>query len=291
MIRASIGSVVSNIFITHMHGDHIFGIPAVALDMINNETKTCTIYGPKGIQAYVNGTLQSALVSPLRISSKIIVKELVSREYLPKPDYILPNNRNEYLVFDNEAYSVYAVEISHSVTTYGYVVEEKPRLPKINVEKVTSMGLNPGPLYKQLQLGRNVTLANGTVIRSEDVLHPVVPGRKIVILGDTCDASAIKQLAMNADVVIHETTLPDERNDVALERGHSSPATAGQFARSVNAKQLVITHFGGAAASDDTIVESVFLPQAKESFKSDNVIAAQDFLVIDVPRQEMKKST
>lgn len=90
---------------------------------------------------------------------------------------------------------------------------------------------------------------------------------------------------MDADVVVHESTLSDEYRSLAIARGHATPGMAGAFARDIRAKQLILTHFGGRFACDFDFVQNVMVQQAQRAFGSDRVIAAQDFLTHSVPIQ------
>lgn len=119
-------------------------------------------------------------------------------------------------------------------------------------------GLEPGPLYKELTQSPIVTLSNGKKvgcrlafraaliylqIRSADYMTAPRPGRKIVILGDTCDATGIAELAMDADVVVHESTCSESERSAALQHYHSTASMAGSFAKAIRAKHLILTHF------------------------------------------------
>jgi len=142
---------------------------------------------------------------------------------------------------------VKAAAVRHTVPTLGFVVEESSLPGSIDVEAVRRMGLKPGPKYRELKEGNDVTLDDGvTVIRSNDVVSRRVKGRKIAIVGDTCDASGpYEELAKGADLVVHEATVPGRHNqDKALRIGHSTPTMAAHFAQAVQASRLVLTHFG-----------------------------------------------
>ena len=103
--------------------------------------------------------------------------------------------------------------------------------------------------------------------------------RKIVILGDTCDPSAIVDHAMDADVLVHEATCSDDDLQVALSKGHSTAGMAGDFARRIRAKHLVLNHFSPRGFRPNEYEESknirLILQQARDKFQSDNVYAAR----------------
>lgn len=104
-------------------------------------------------------------------------------------------------------------------------------------------GLDPGPIFKEITSNHTVVLPNGSIIKSAEYMTPPRKGRKIVILGDTCDPRGIAELAMDADVLVHEATCADNERTVALEHFHSTAGMAGAFAKSIRAKNLILTHF------------------------------------------------
>ena len=138
---------------------------------------------------------------------------------------------------------VRAAPLRHPVPCFGYVVDEPDQPGRMDVERATALGLPPGPLYKKLKNGEPVTTADGVTIRPEDVLGPTRPGRRLCLLGDTCDSVAIAELARGADVLVHESTFAAFKRDEALYKGHSTSAMAGAFARLIRARNLLLTHF------------------------------------------------
>lgn len=111
------------------------------------------------------------------------------------------------------------------------------------------------------------------------VIGPARKPRKIVILGDTCDPSSIAEQAMDADVLVHEATCSNEDLAVALSKGHSTAGMAGEFARSIRAKHLILNHFSPRGAQVTEYEESksirILTQQAREAFESDFVYAAR----------------
>ena len=121
----------------------------------------------------------------------------------------------------------------------------------MDMEKVKRLGLPVGPILKELKNGRTIqSPSTGEVIQPEDVLGPAKPGRKVVILGDTCDNRWIAQNAKDSDLVIHEATFTNDMRGRAFASGHSTAGMAGNFAKYVDAGTLILNHF--SARFEDT---------------------------------------
>lgn len=155
------------------------------------------------------------------------------------------NQRDQsYFCFEHPLFTVRAAPIKHSVFCLGYVIQEKDRRGNILAEKLyRDFGIKPGPIFKEIVANAKISLPDGQTIKSSEYMTPTKPGRKIVILGDTCDPKGIAHLAMDADVLVHEATCSDNERNVAIEKGHSTAGMAGEFAKSIRAKNLILTHF------------------------------------------------
>lgn len=156
---------------------------------------------------------------------------------------------------------------------------------------------------KDLPAGGSYTFPDGTVIRQEDVVEPTRKGRKVVVCGDTADSRAISSLAQGADVLIHEATnaflsgIDKDRNkeDVARDariHGHSTPGIAGEFAKEIGAKKLVLNHFSSRYKGDQSLESiSIMTRIEQEAVKAsglspNNVAAAWDFMILPVPQED-----
>lgn len=188
--------------------------------------------------------------------------------------------------------TVFAAPLKHRVTCFGYVIQEQQLPGKLDPDLLKLRGIPPGPLYGKIKNGETVTAPDGSLVMPADVLGPPRPGRKVVILGDTCDSSRIMDVASDADVVVHEATLENELMETCIDHGHSTPEMAGYFAAKVNAKKLILTHFSQrykgvgenvTTKTGDCVSIEKLLRQAEKAFKSDSVIVAEDFLVIHIP--------
>ncbi|ETW03609.1 ribonuclease Z [Aphanomyces invadans] len=257
-------TTTEKIFLTHVHGDHLFGLPGMlctlnALNAGNIDPSTkqvvrrpIDVYGPPGVFDFVNMALTVSCAHLGNVS--ITVHELVPCDFDSTPPsgvrlhedlkraVIRPEHVDGSLVWrvlDDGDHTVAAGPLAHSVTSVGYVVEEKPRPGRIDVAAATRRGLPPGRLYKLLKAGESVHLPDGTVLHPDEVMGPPRRGRKAAIMGDTANSSGMYTLAQNADVLVHEATLAHGNGAIALQRGHSTSAMAGYFARHMNPTLLI----------------------------------------------------
>ena len=193
---------------------------------------------------------------------------------------IIDPNTNSYSLTSNELFSVTAVPIKHTVFCLGYIIQEHEQRGRIDAERLTrEFGIPPGPIYKELIAGKSITAPDGRVVEPSMVIGIPRRPRKIVILGDTCDPSALTEHAMDADVLVHEATCSNEDLSVALSRGHSTAGMAGAFARKIRAKHLILNHFSPRGIHVTEYEESktirVLVSQAREAFQSEFVYAAR----------------
>lgn len=259
MIRAGIGlNRKMKVFITHMHGDHVLGLPGMIQTMsLLGREKTLQIYGPEGIKAFID-----AIISTVKfwLGFPIEVYEI----------------GEEHPACREENYEVHSVWAEHSIPSLAYALIEKPRPGRFHPEKAMDLGVPKGPLWSMLQKGMSIKLPNGRTVRPEDVLGPPRPGRKIVYAGDTRPSDRIMELAKDADVLIHEATFSDEMVDRAKEDGHSTPSEAAEVALKAGVKLLILTHIS-ARYSDPKIL----LEEAKRIFP--NVHVPNDLDKIEIP--------
>lgn len=259
MIKAGIGLNRNMlIFITHMHGDHVLGLPGILQTMsLLGRDKPLEIYGPPGIKDFMESIVRTV------------------RFWLGFPVNI-HEVKWEGIVYDSREYKVHAVWAEHTIPSLAYALIEKPRPGKFHPEKAIALGVPKGPLWSMLQRGMDVTLPDGRVVRSSDVLGPPRPGRKVVYSGDTRPSDRIVELARDADVLIHETTLGDELVERAREEGHSTPSEAAQVALKANVRLLVLTHVSARYSNPGTLLE-----QARKIFPE--TIMPNDLDRIDIP--------
>jgi len=262
MIQANVGfHRKTKVLITHMHGDHVLGLPGLfqTMSLLDRKQKL-EIYGPHGIAAFVEAieqTIQFTLTFPIEI-------------------YEI---ENAGVVCEEKEYEVRAIWVKHVIPSLAYALTEKPRPGKFHPEKATSLGVPEGPLWSELQRGLSIKLPNGQVVKAEEVVGPPRPGRKVVYTGDAKPSKDLIEFAENADLLIHDATLDDELRERADEDGHSTPSQAAEVAKEAKAKWLVLTHI--SARYKDS---SLLLEQAKKIFP--RVDVAEDFMKIELPLPE-----
>jgi ribonuclease Z len=259
MIKAKAGFHKKlKVFISHMHGDHVLGLPGLLQTMaLMDRQRKVEIYGPEGIKRFFEGTrevLQFALTFPVEIH-EINAAGIICSE---------------------KEYTIEAAWANHVIPTLAYAFVEKPRAGKFYPDKARALGVPEGELWSKLQHGEQVKLANGRVVKPEEVMGSLRRGRKIVYSGDTKPFEGFARFAAGADLVIHEATLDDALAEKAAEDGHSTPSQAAKAAAKAKAKKLVLTHISARYAD-----ARVLLEQAQKIFK--NTVVAEDFMRLELP--------
>jgi ribonuclease Z len=214
---------VSNIFITHFHGDHFLGLPGLIQTMqLNDRDKPLHIYGPKGMEDLTHHLLTLGYFRP---SYEIIAHEIINGDEI-----------------EFEEYSIHVLKVKHNVPAFSYCLQEHQRPGKFNKPKALELEVPEGPLFSKLQGGQAITLANGKKITPDMILGPSRNGRKIVISGDTMPCEEMVAFSKNADVLVHEATFDSELGDIAKEYGHTTAAQAAEIAKKAGVEKLFLVH-------------------------------------------------
>jgi ribonuclease Z len=259
MVKAKVGFHRKiKIFVSHMHGDHVLGLPGLLQTMaLLNRQKKLEVYGPEGIKKFlesVRESLQFGLTFPVEIHEVY----------------------DAGVVCEAKDYTVEAVWSNHVVSGLAYALVEKLRPGKFYPEKAMVLGVPEGELWSKLQRGGEIKLADGRVVRPEDVMGLPRKGRKIVYSGDTRPFEDFVKFAAGADLIVHEATFDDSLSEKAEVDGHSTPSQAGQQAKKAKAKKLVLTHISARYADAGLLLE-----QAQKVFKE--TLVAEDFMVLELP--------
>ncbi|MFF2911238.1 ribonuclease Z [Paenibacillus sp. NPDC057934] len=225
---------LEKIFITHLHGDHLFGLPGLISSRgYQGGTGPLTVYGPPGLKAYLEISLS---VSQSRIPYKLEVVEHTGG-----------------VVFEDASFRVEAGLLEHRIDSYGYRVTEKDSPGSLNTERLLGYGLKPGPLYGKLKKGEAVTTPDGLVIQPADVVNEPKRGRIVTVLGDTRPCKEALRLSLDADLMIHEATFAHDLAEMAHQYYHSTARQAAETAREAGARSLLLTHFSSRYISFDEL--------------------------------------
>ena len=261
MMRYGTGFDVSDVFVTHAHGDHIFGLPGLVQTWdFNDRTDPLTIHVPRGVRQQIE-TLVFAIGDdvgfPVRIS-EVSAGETV----LDRPEY-------EVRVFDT----------AHRTASVGYALVEDERKGRFDRERAEELGVPVGPKFSKLHEGEAVELDDGTVVRPEQVVGDPRPGRKLVYTGDTRPHDPVISAADGADLLIHDATFADDAADRAAETGHATAGEAAEVAAAVDAGALALTHISSRYAGDARELRE----HADAVDFPGEVVVAHDGLEYDVP--------
>jgi ribonuclease Z len=263
-------SQLSRIFITHMHGDHVFGLPGLLASL--GLAGTCTgidLYGPDPLRDYLEGVLRTSSTRigyPLRSHR---VREAAS---------------SGALLLDDDDITVRCTPLIHRVPAYAYRVDQKPRAGRFDVEQAKALGIPPGPIYAELKAGREVVLEDGRIINGDSLCGPERPGCSVVYCTDTVFSEAAVELARGADLLIHESTFAHAEAEMAFARQHSTSTMAAQTALAAGVKQLMLTHLSPRYVKGNPVTPEDLLQEARAIFPNTEI--AKDFLSVEVAAAE-----
>lgn len=246
------------ILITHVHGDHCYGLPGLLASAgMNGRKAPLTIVAPTGIKAWLEATCATTQLGlPFEL-------EFIASDELPSVE------------FDNMAVATFA--LSHRVACYAYAFTEKNLDAALNIEKLTRHGIPRGPLWGQLKQGFDIELA-GERFKSTDYLIFKHEPRKVVIAGDNDRPELLIDACMGAQVLVHEATYTQEMAEKAVEVGHSYARLVAEFAETVRLPNLVLTHFSPRYQMNPNASLSIeSIRQEAQSAYSGSLYLARDF--------------
>ncbi|MEH2162165.1 MAG: ribonuclease Z [Nostoc sp.] len=257
-------SQLSRIFITHMHGDHIFGLMGLlATCGLAGNVERIDIYGPPGLNDYIQSASRYSYTH---------------FSYPIKVHAIRPG-----VIYEDNDFTVSCGNLHHRITAFGYRVAEKDRTGRFDVEKAKALEIPSGRIYGQLKRGETVTLDDGRVIDGTQLCGPTEIGRKIAYCTDTIYCDGAVELAHDADVLIHEATFAHQDADMAFQRLHSTTTMAAQTALTAGAHRLIMSHFSPRYAPGNTLELKDLLKEARAIFPRTDM--AYDFMIHEVPRR------
>jgi ribonuclease Z len=259
MMRFSTGFSVSHVFLSHLHGDHILGLPGLIQTWdFNDRTSPLTVHAPPGSRGALRDLIHAAGYEP---GYPVRINELSEGG----------------VALDAAEYQVRTFATDHRTRSLGYALVESERRGRFDRERAEELGVPSGPLFGRLHEGETIELDDGTVVQPEQVVGEPRPGRRVVYTGDTQPVDPTVEAADNADLLIHDATFAGDMAGRAHSTGHSTAYEAGEIADRAGVSRLALTHVSSRYAGDP----SVLYQEATEAFAGD-VFVADDGQIVEV---------
>jgi len=248
---------INNVFISHLHADHFMGLPGLIQSMdFMERKKPLEIYGPTGTADTMDHMLSMGTFRPDALEIQI-------------------HEIDEGIAIKGERYSITAIRVEHTRNSLGFIFQEDPKRTFIK-QKALDLGIPEGHLFSKLQRGEAVEY-KGKVYKPDQVLSDPVPGRKIAYTGDTRACDAVRRMAKDADILIHDGTYSQADLDKVEDRDHSTAAQAAQTAKEAGVKKLYLTHISQRYPDPKMLQE-----EARAIFPESYI--AEDLMRIKVPK-------
>ena len=246
-----------HIFLTHLHGDHVFGLPglvgSLALGGIGGELTIHTFEeGKKQLGQILNYFSRDI---PFQLNFNVI-----------KPE--------EKVILETKSLTVRTVPLEHRIPAVGFIFEEKPKERHIIPEMTTFHGV-PVAMMKEIKTGKDFIKPDGTVVPNKYLTSDPSPSLSYAHISDTSYIPGLAKKIGPVDLLFHETTYLEDRLQDAIERGHSTAKQAAMVARDAGAKKLLTGHYSSRYTDD-----SLFLKEAQEIFP--NVILNHEGLIVNL---------
>jgi ribonuclease Z len=249
---------IEHIFISHLHGDHYFGLPGLLTTLnLSGRKEKLHVYSPPGLQGLMQSIMDLAMSV---LSFEVVWIELMDDKAIE--------------LIDDAVKKVIAFPLTHRVPTYGFLIKEKPGKRVFNASKIIG-NLPSYEVIRKLKDGLDVVLEDGTIMKSLDYTSDPLPPKSYAYCSDTIFQPEICQYIREADLLYHEATYTESHKSKAIENHHSTAYEAATIAEIANVKKLAIGHFSSRYKD-----LNVLLAEAKGKF--DNVLIAEEGNWIEV---------
>lgn len=252
-------SRIKHIFISHLHGDHYFGLVGLisTFKLLTRETEL-HIYAPKGLKEVI--TLQMKL-SDSWTSYPLIFHELTSKK--------------SELIFEDDKVEVYTIPLNHRIYTNGFLFKEKENERKLNMNAVVEANINMA-YYRKLKQGADVVNEDGVLISNEKVTKNPAPAKSYAFCSDTVYDESIVPIIEKSTVLYHESTFLEKNEALCIPTKHSTAKQAATIAKQANVGTLILGHYSTRyngysefKSEAETVFENVLLAQDGKVFNFD----------------------
>ena len=251
-------SSIENIFISHLHGDHFFGLPGlISTFRLMGRTKMLNIFGPNGIKDVIN------LI--LKLGNSWIDFQI---------NYIELEEKTPQKILENDLFSVSTIPLKHRIYTNGFMFTEKVRRKKLKLDKIKKLNIDES-LYNNIAMGKDVVLYDGTIINNKVITYPKEKDIVYSYCSDTAYSDKVIDIVKDSNALYHESTFLEKHNNLAKKTKHSTAAQAAMVAKKANCKQLILGHFSSRYKNLKD-----FEIEAKTIFE--NVVLAEDGKEFDI---------
>lgn len=216
---------LSHIFISHMHGDHYFGLPGLINSMsLLGRVAPVHLYGPAAVKPMLDEILALADTQ------------------LSYPLYFKALDKDSEVLADTKTFKVTSFPVEHRIECHGFLVESKTRGRKILPAQCREQEI-PRYFYDRLKDGEDYTRKDGTVVKNEEVTTEGPRPKKYAYCADTLYTDSFLEYIKGADTIYHESTYLHEDAEKAAARYHSTSVQAAELAKKAGAKQLLLGHY------------------------------------------------
>ena len=249
---------IGHIFISHNHGDHVFGLPGLVgtMDLLGR-TAELHVHGPLQVGDFIDFLLKTFYTD---IGYKLIFHPVDVHQHT--------------LVYEDRSITVYSIPLQHRLPTCGYLFREKPGLPHIRREMIDAFNI-PVSQINNIKAGASWTTEDGTIIPHERLTTPAKPPRSYAYCSDTVYLPELKDILHGVTLLYHEATYMHERALRAEQTRHTTALQAATQARDAKVEKLCVGHFS-ASLKD----ENALLHEAQSMFP--NTILANEGLVVSI---------
>ncbi|MDX1674485.1 MAG: ribonuclease Z [Longimicrobiales bacterium] len=257
MMRYGTGFALHDIFFSHMHADHLLGLPGLLRTMgLQGREEPMRLYCARGERGIVDTAVHLGVE---RVPFPVEIRELEPGEAV-----------------ERDGYDIVPFATRHGRHSLGYALVEHDRLGRFDPDRARELGVPEGPLWGRLHRGEAVEV-DGRTIDPDAVVGDARPGRRVVYTGDTRPQPGTIEHARDADLLIHEATFAEEEAVRARETEHSTAREAASVAKEAGARRLVLTHISPRYGLDPTPLEQ----EARAVFPG--TVVARDGMELEIP--------